>query len=401
MNIDILLEKNNISYPDRLDYHLMNFLKQAGMNIDDYILCTSHFQLELEEMAEILVPEKIIENDLAIKEDLGGILAFPSQGIFHFKDNPDFKYITFKTVKVVPIIIECLMIPIHSEKRTFLESLVRQIAEFEKRKREYRKERKNYINRLFLADNIREEIIDKIKSFLENRDFYIRHKLPWKMGILFYGPTGNGKTLFIKAISEYFGINAIDLITSIRNKKLNIDTTQEKTVFLARQECYRMAYNSPMPEIYYLEDLDKRVFSEKGSDIPTLPLNQLLQTLDGVDELNDAIIIATSNYVKDLIDAIIVRPGRFDIVQEISKPTRNQIKKLLEYYDFKCGGSDLLIDNELKNCSMAFIENFIKNCIFKYKRNEFRDSSEVKDVIDAMHKHLKLKEDFSNKLGFT
>lgn len=403
MNIDIVLEKIDLSYPDRFDYHLMNFLNQAGINVDDYTFCTSHFKLELEEMAEILMPEKVIENDLSVKEKMnpGGILAFPSQGIFHFKDHPDFKYITLRTGQMVPIIIECLLMPARSEKREFIEWLVRKIAEFEKRKREYGKEKKNYIDRLFLADGTKEEIIDKIRLFLENRDFYIKHKLPWKLGILLYGPTGNGKTLFIKAISEYFGINATDLIAGIRNKKLNIDATQEKAVILARRECYKMGYESHMPEIYYLEDLDKRVFSEKGSDIPMLPMNELLQTLDGVDELNDAIIIATTNYVKDLIDAIVMRPGRFDIVQEISKPTKKQIKQLFEYYNFKCGDLDTFIENKLKDSSMAFVENFVKNCIFRYKRNEFKDSSELKDVIDAMHKHLKLKEDFGNKLGFS
>jgi len=396
------LHKKELKIPIRKDTFLPSLMKQAGLDLNNFYVITTQKLFFPDELDEILKPRKILENK--INKELN---IYPVEGIFEFKFFPKYLYITYSYNSFYgsTIYTYFLLLPaLFSDHSVFLNYLTKTIADLEQKTRKYNKLSKNYINRLFLEGNKKESILNKVQLFLNNKKFYDEHKLPWKMGILLYGPPGNGKTLLIKAISEYFNLYCEDLMDYIDNGRLELDKVKEpeNSNFLDRISCYKKYYKEDSkPIIYFLEDIDKQVFGS-GSDIPKLPVNELLQTLDGVDEISDTIIIATTNYVKDLIDAIVSRPGRFDVVYSINNPNSKQIEQLLKYYDFN------IIDiprNELirsfEGQSMAFIENFIKSCILMYKKTKF-EKKEIESIRREINEHLKITKKFGlHEVGFS
>ena len=408
IEVELKLEKTSADYCLRCDYHLNDILEKAGITRETHYLCRTEFFIYPSEVYDLLIPEMIFDNtfygDLRPKT----ILAFPGEGLFSFKKFRDFKYLRFHVDTVDRAVnFRYILFPVSSKKKEeFVKWLAEELARLEHKRRQYGEKTKYYLDRLFLKNNVKEWIIERINLFLENREFYIEHKLPWKLGILLYGPPGNGKTLLIKALSEYFGLRAVDLTDKISNGKIQVaekessDEPHAEYAGPGRYDCYRMVYSKPTPKIYYIEDLDKKVFSKVGSDIPLLPVGELLQTLDGVDEINNVIIIATTNYVKDLVEAITARPGRFDVVLEIANPDEDQVRQLFDYYNFKFADFDSLIQKDLKGYSMSFVESFVKDCILRYKKLEFQNYDEIREVLSDIHRHIKLKEEFQDKIGF-
>lgn len=402
---EIILEKTNVNYPLRCDYYLKDILEKAEISFETHYLCRTEFFVYPNEMDRLLTPERIFNNSFCSDLRPKTVSIFPGEGLYSFKKFPDFKYLRFHVDTVDRILnFRFILIPVSSKKKDeFVKWLIEEAAHLEHERRKLTK-KKDYLDRLFLKKDVKERIIEKIELFLDNREFYIKHKIPWKLGILLYGPPGNGKTLLIKALSEHFKLITVDLTRMIKNGTIDMEEKEVSTEPAMeagpnRYDCYRMVYAKPTPKIYYIEDLDKKVFSRAANDIPVLPVGELLQTLDGVEEINNVIIIATTNYVKDLVEAITARPGRFDIVQEIGNPDEKQIKSLFNYYNFKYKDLNTLL-KDLRACSMSFVESFVKECILKYKKLEFDNYDEIRNVLVDIHKHIRLKKELQDKIGF-
>jgi len=393
MEIKLLLQKMLLQDKERPDSRLADLLRSCKVDLKDYYPCRVNL-FHPDEIGEVANHIASFGNELMVKGK-DRIQGCPTEGVFAFKRNSAFKYVQY----VVPegfqkTVLEYVLIPTSEKnKDAFVEYLVKEVAEFEHNRRKSKSKERDYSGRLFLSPSVKETLINHVELFLEGRDFYIKHRLPWKLGILLYGPPGNGKSLFIKAVSEYFDLELRDLSRQIHMGRIYLEEAEKSEYggsnFLGRYECYTMVYNDPKPRIYYFEDIDKRVPSGSG-DIPDLPVNELLQTLDGVVEIENVIMIATTNHMQNLIRAIVARPGRFDVVQEIGMPEESQIKAMLDYYEFKVDDDAVLL-KELSGNSMAFVENFVKLCIMTYKKTEFK-MSEIKEILAKIRDHAKLEE---------
>lgn len=189
-----------------------------------------------------------------------------------------------------------------------------------------------------------------------------------------------------------------------------IDVPRESTTSnnsLSAYECYKLIYGDEkisMPDFYYFEDIDKCVYNthpnENGGDVAVVSLSSFLETLSGVDSMNNAIVICTTNFLDNLVDAVIKRPGRFDVIQEIKKPDTKQKKQLLDYYKIKFDNekSENKFFNVMKDVSMAFVERFVVCYLTRYKSPNV-DHNKMMGILNDIEEHKKLKEKYSD-IGF-
>ena len=397
MDIELLLHENLLQEPSRADYHLREVLRTAGVEAKDYHICEVDLFMA-DELVKVMEPAGSFKNALSFGAGQS-LRGFPTEGVFAFKRNPEFKYVCYGTGQgQFRGWLEFVLIPTASkQKEEFVEYLVNEVADLEQECRQRHGAKKGYMDRLFLDPKVKNSVTSQLEIFLENREFYTQHNLPYKLGILLYGPPGNGKTLLIKAVGDHFGLPLTDLASRVMFGKLYLEEKEESGSShgrsISRYECHRMVYPDSRPRIYYFEDIDKKLAT--GKDIPTLPANELLQVLDGVDEINNVIVIATTNHIHDLVDAIIARPGRFDVVQEIGLPGKEQRKQMFDHYRFTVNETEKLL-GILQGKSMAFVENFIRTCILVYKKTAFR-MVEIKDILESIESHAKLEAEIGSK----
>jgi hypothetical protein len=147
---------------------------------------------------------------------------------------------------------------------------------------------------LVLAGNLGEEIRDDFASFMAAREEYVRYGVPWKRGVLFLGPPGNGKTHCLRAVIKFLGVSCL-YVQSLKSKYETDDANIAK-IFARAHEV--------TPCCLVFEDLDAMITDENRSVF----LNQL----DGFANASGLLTLATTNHPENLDAAILERPSRFD-----------------------------------------------------------------------------------------
>ena len=145
-------------------------------------------------------------------------------------------------------------------------------------------------------------------------------------GILLYGPPGTGKTLMAKAVASESNANFI----SVRGPQLLSKWVGESEK--AIRQTFRKA-RQVSPTIIFFDELDSLApgrTQDVGSNVSERVVNQLLTELDGLEEMEDVIVIGATNR-PDMIDPALIRSGRFDRLVLIGEPNlegREQILKI-------------------------------------------------------------------------
>ncbi len=149
---------------------------------------------------------------------------------------------------------------------------------------------------LILEGTLKQDILDDITQFFAAREIYEEHGIPWKRGILFIGPAGNGKTHAVKAL-----INALEQ-PCLYVKNFRSPHAQGADEINIRQVFARARLSAPC--VLVLEDLDSLVTPQ----IRSFFLNEL----DGFAANVGIVTLATTNHPERLDPAIVNRPSRFD-----------------------------------------------------------------------------------------
>lgn len=254
---------------------------------------------------------------------------------------------------------------------------------------------------LFLPDEVIKDFRADFEDFLHSRKMYIEDlKLPWKRGYMLIGSPGNGKTKLIRSVCNYYGLEYFDIKKVIDNGgNLNMETAISSSID------YLLYPDEERPKVCILEDIDKFTAFQSGAeqDYGAISLHSLLRGLDGVDAYSDIILMATSNFPDVIHEAIAGRPGRFDKIYSIEKPTEENIKKLLTHYRLTFDGCDAeFVSKKLLGSSMAFVAEFVKMAKMKYKRNNIT-VEEANKLLDGIKAHQKLCETHfkeERKIGF-
>lgn len=171
---------------------------------------------------------------------------------------------------------------------------------------------------IILPEPVKKMLLENVINFKDQRDFFIKYRIPYKRGLLLWGAPGNGKTLACKIISSLSGLNVIWLAAGQRmgGGQINI------------REIYDFARDI-VPSLIIFEDIDLYSGDRYYDGGYRGMLGELLNQMDGL-EINDGVItIATTNDASLLDKALAARPGRFDVKLEFANPTKEARKILL------------------------------------------------------------------------
>jgi len=166
-------------------------------------------------------------------------------------------------------------------------------------------------------DSVKTALREAIAWPLSQPALFERIGLRPPRGILLYGPPGNGKTLLVKALASQSAINFI----SIKGPELLSKYVGESEQGV--RELFARARHAA-PCVVFLDEVDA-LAPKRGQDgrspVTDRVVSQLLTELDGVEALGDVWVIAATNRL-DMIDDALLRPGRLDYHLEVAPPDR-------------------------------------------------------------------------------
>lgn len=192
-------------------------------------------------------------------------------------------------------------------------------------------------------------------------------------GILLYGPPGTGKTLIARQIGKMLNAREPKIINGpeVLNKYVGQSEENIRKLFADAEKEYKEKGDESGLHIIIFDELDavckQRGSTGGGTGVGDSVVNQLLSKLDGVDELNNILLIGMTNRM-DMIDEALLRPGRLEVHLEIGLPDESGRAQILKILTAKMRENKILdadVDfNELakatKNFSGAEINGLIK-----------------------------------------
>ncbi|GGK82274.1 MULTISPECIES: proteasome ATPase [Streptomyces aurantiacus group] len=175
-------------------------------------------------------------------------------------------------------------------------------------------------------------------------DLFKEHELRPPKGVLLYGPPGCGKTLIAKAVANSLAKKVAEVTGQATGKSffLNIKGPEllnkyvgetERQIRLVFQRAREKA-SEGTPVIVFFDEMES-LFRTRGSgvssDVENTIVPQLLAEIDGVEGLQNVVVIGASNR-EDMIDPAILRPGRLDVKIKIERPDAEAAKDIFQKY---------------------------------------------------------------------
>jgi len=246
-------------------------------------------------------------------------------------------------------------------------------------------------------EDTKERLRETIQWPLEYPQVFEQMDMQAAKGVLMYGPPGTGKTLLAKAIANESQSNFISIKgPELLNKYVG---ESEKGV----REVFEKA-RSNAPTVVFFDEIDS-IAGERGqnagdSGVGERVVSQLLTELDGLEELEDVVVIATTNR-PDLIDPALLRPGRLDRHIHVPVPDEDARRKILEVHT---RGKPLADDVDL-DALAARTEGYVGADIEAVTREasmaatrEFINSVDPDDIDDSVGNVLVTQEHFEAAL---
>jgi vesicle-fusing ATPase len=192
-------------------------------------------------------------------------------------------------------------------------------------------------------------------------------------GILLYGPPGTGKTLMARQIGKMLNTRDPKIVhgPEILNKYVGQSEENIRLLFKDAEEEYRSRGDDSDLHIIIFDEIDSicrtRGTTSGSTGVGDTVVNQLLSKIDGVQSLNNILVIGMTNR-KDMIDEAVLRPGRLEVHIEISLPNEEGRHQIFRIHTSKMRKGDFLakdvdlreLASRTKNYTGAEIESVVK-----------------------------------------
>ena len=206
-------------------------------------------------------------------------------------------------------------------------------------------------------EQVKQELKEAVEWPLKNPNSFIRMGIRPSRGILLYGPPGTGKTLLAKAVAKESEANFIPVKgPSLLSMWVGKSEEGVRKIFeRARQVA---------PCIIFFDEIDAiagRRGAEQGTKVTERVLNQLLAEMDGLQNLNNVLIIGATNR-PDMLDPALLRPGRFDKILLVNASSERGRLEILKIHtkNTPLGDGKKLFTEKRKE---SFLKNIAKDTI--------------------------------------
>jgi proteasome-associated ATPase len=234
-----------------------------------------------------------------------------------------------------------------------------------------------------------EQIRDAVELPFLHKELYREYSLRPPKGVLLYGPPGCGKTLIAKAVANSLAKKMAEVrgddAREAKSYFLNIKGPELLNKFVGETERHirlifqraREKASEGTPVIVFFDEMDS-IFRTRGtgvsSDVETTVVPQLLSEIDGVEGLENVIVIGASNR-EDMIDPAILRPGRLDVKIKIERPDAESAQDIFSKYlteNLPLHADDLAeFNGDRSACIKAMIEKVVERMYAEIDDNRF------------------------------
>ncbi|MFZ2544589.1 MAG: proteasome ATPase [Candidatus Saccharimonadales bacterium] len=232
-----------------------------------------------------------------------------------------------------------------------------------------------------------EAIRDAVELPYLHADLYAEYKLRAPKGVLLYGPPGCGKTMIAKAVANSLAKKVAERTGKPGAKAyfLNIKGPELLNKFVGEterhiREIFRRARDKAsegMPVIVFFDEMES-MFRTRGSgvssDVESTIVPQLLSEIDGVEGLENVLVIGASNR-EDLIDPAVLRPGRLDVKIKVERPDAEAAVDIFSKYlteDLPINADDLReFGGDREWCIRAMIQKTVDRMYSEGNENRF------------------------------
>jgi proteasome-associated ATPase len=232
-----------------------------------------------------------------------------------------------------------------------------------------------------------EQIRDAVELPFSHPELFREHGLKAPKGVLLYGPPGCGKTLIAKAVAHSLAVQSAQRLglTEARSYFLNIKGPELLNKYVGETERHirlifaraREKAGEGTPVIVFFDEMES-LFRTRGSgvssDVETTIVPQLLAEIDGVERLENVIVIGASNR-EDMIDPAILRPGRLDVKIKIQRPDHEGAREIFTKYltaDLPLHPDDVAVNGGSADATVeAMIQRTVERMYAETEENQF------------------------------
>jgi transitional endoplasmic reticulum ATPase len=198
-------------------------------------------------------------------------------------------------------------------------------------------------------------------------------------GVLLYGPPGTGKTLMAKAVANETDANFI----SVRGPQLLSKWVGESEK--AIRQTFRKA-RQVAPTVVFFDELDSLApgrGGEVGSNVSERVVNQLLTEMDGLEDMEDVMVIGATNR-PDMIDPALIRSGRFDRLVMVGEPDTEGREQILKIHtDESPLGADVSL-RELAEITEGYVGSDLESISREAAIEALREDDDA-DLVEMRH----------------